>query len=99
MILAAAGFLIAVIIWTYSKLADSSPPHFNLPLWATFTVLCPPSLLSAPLIDIEPASSGFTTMWLVIGLLNSALYAVIGMLVGKFRWKPDNKTVLAGSGS
>jgi hypothetical protein len=97
--LAVVGFLVAAVIWAYSKLTDSSPPHFNLPLWTAFIVLCPPSLLSAPLIDVEPASSGFTMMWLVIGLLNSALYAVVGMVVGKLRWKADNETALAGSGS
>lgn len=97
--LAVIGFVVAVVIWAYSELTDSSPPHFNFLLWTAFIVLCPPSLLSAPLIDVEPGSAGFTAMWLVIGLVNSGLYAVIGMILGKFRWKPDSQTVAGASGA
>lgn len=97
--LAIVGFLVATVIWAYSELTDSSAPHFNLALWTAFIVLCPPSLLSAPLIDVEPGSSGFTMMWLVIGLVNSGLYGAIGMVFGKLRWKPETETVLAGNGS
>lgn len=89
-ILAVFGFLIATVAWGYSELSDSSPPRpLNVPVWIAFTVLCPPSLLSVPLIDVEPGSSGFTLMWFIIGLLNCGLYAVIGSVVGKFRWKSD----------
>lgn len=90
--LAALGMAIAAIIWAYSELADSSPPRpFNLPLWSVFIILCPPSLLTIPLIDVEPGSIDFAITWLVIGLLNSALYAVIGAVVGRFRWKSDRE--------
>ena len=92
---AAIGFVITAVIWAYSELTDSSSPRpLNFPLWTAFVILCPPSLLSAPLIDVEPGSTGFTTLWLVIGFVNSVLYAVIGMVVGRFRWKPDNQTAL-----
>ena len=97
--LAIVGFLIAAAIWGYSELTDSSGGAFNVPLWAAFTILCPPSLLSAPLIDVEPGSTDYAVVWLVIGLVNSGLYAVIGTLVGRFRWKPDNDTALADSRS
>jgi hypothetical protein len=85
--LAVTGFVIAAAIWAYSELTNSSPPHFSFPLWTAFMILCPPSLLSIPLIDVEPGASGFTIMWLLIGAVNSALYAVIGFVVGKSRWK------------
>jgi hypothetical protein len=74
LLLAALGFGITSIIWAYSF----SSRTFSLPLWTAFVVLCPPSLLSIPLIDVEPGSAGFTTMWAIIGLLNAALYAIIG---------------------
>lgn len=92
--LAVTGFIMGAIIWAYSVLTDSSPPHFNFPLWMAFIIMCPSSLLSVPLIDVEPGSAGFAIMWLVIGLVNSALYAVIGMVIGKLRWKSDDKPVL-----
>jgi hypothetical protein len=90
--LAAMGFVIAAAIWAYAELTDASPPRpFSLALWTAFVVLCPPSLLTAPLIDVEPGSTDFTIAWLVIGLLNSALYAVIGAAVGRLRWKSDGE--------
>jgi hypothetical protein len=88
--LAVLGFVIAAIIWAYSELTDSPPPRpFNLPLWSAFMILCPPSFLTIPLIDVEPGSTDFAIMWLMLGLVNSALYAVIGTVVGRFRWKAD----------
>jgi len=90
--LASLGLLIAVIIWAYSELTDSSPPRpFNFPLWMAFTTLCPTSFLSVLLIDVEPGSGSFALMWVVIGLLNSALYATIGAVVGRFLWKLDER--------
>jgi hypothetical protein len=62
-------------------------------------ILCPPSVLSISLIDVEPGSSDFAIMWLVIGLVNSGLCVVIGMIVGRFRWKPDSQTVAGAPGA
>ena len=89
MVMAAVGFLIAVVIWAFSELTASSPA-FNLHLWGVFIFACPPSLLTIPLIDVEPGSIDFAVTWLVVGLLNSGLYAVIGIMIGRFRWKPES---------
>jgi hypothetical protein len=98
--LAVMGFVIAAVIWAYSELTDSSPPKpFNSTLWTAFMILCPTSVLSIPLIDIEPGSVDFAIMWSVIGLLNSGLYAVVAMIIGRFRWKPDGQTVARASGA
>ena len=79
LILAAAGFLMALVIWAYSELTNASPPPpINLPLWTAFVVLCPPSLLTVPLIDVEPGSMDFAIEWFVVGVLNAALYVAIG---------------------
>ena len=92
--LATTGFLVAAVLWAHSELTDSSPPKpLNVHLWTAFMILCPPSILSIPLIDVEPGSTDFAILWSVIGLVNSGLYAVIGMIVGRFRWKPDRPTV------
>ena len=83
-VLAILGFSIAAVILAYAELTDSSPPPpVNVPLWTTFVILCPPALLSVPLIDIEPDSIAFVFLWLVIGLLNSAIYAAIGAGVSR----------------
>jgi hypothetical protein len=85
-VLAIVGFSIAVIIFGYAELTDSSaptPPPVNVPLWTAFMILCPPSLLSVPLIDVAPGSIDFVLLWLIIGLLNSALYAAIGAGIRK----------------
>jgi hypothetical protein len=89
-VLAVVGFAMAAVIWGYSELTASSTPPFNLPLWGAFILLCPPSLLTIPLIDVEPGSIDFTITWLMIGLLNSTLYGAIGIMIGRFRWKPDS---------
>jgi hypothetical protein len=87
--LALLGFAIAAVIWAYAELTDSSPPHVNVPLWAGFALLCPAALLSVPLIDVEPGTTDFLITWLIIGVVNSALYAVVGLVVGRFLWKPE----------
>lgn len=95
-VLAVLGFSVAVIIWGYAELTDSSPPHpFNLPLWTAFTVLCPTSLLAVPLIDVEPGSISFAVVWFVIGLLNSGIYWLVGAAIGRLKWKAEPKAPAA----
>lgn len=86
--LAVMGFVMAAAIWAYSELTDSSPPKpFNSTLWTAFMILCPPSVLSIPIIDVEPGSSDFAIMWSVIGLANSGFYGLVGMVFGRLRWR------------
>jgi hypothetical protein len=54
-------------------------------------ILCPGSLLFVTWIDIEPQTTAFAVMWLVIALMNCALYRVIGVLVGKRLWRADRE--------
>ena len=88
--LAVIGFAIAAFIWAYSEVTASSTPPFNMGLSATFIVLCPPSLLTVPLIDVEPGSIGFAITWLVVGILNSALYGLGGIVIGGARWELES---------
>jgi len=44
-------------------------------LGTVFIVLCPPSLLTIPMWEIDMDSKAGTIIWAVIALLNSALYA------------------------
>src|SRR5258708_21698758 len=88
--LAMIGFVIAAAFFFYF---ETDPRVGSVPaLWATgiALILCPGSLLFVTWLDIEPQTTAFTTMWLVIALINSALYGTIGGVVGKFRWKADS---------
>ncbi|MFZ0786356.1 MAG: hypothetical protein WAM67_11230 [Candidatus Acidiferrales bacterium] len=89
---AVLGLAVAVMIWAYSEVTASSAKPFSMPVWTAFVILCPTSLLSVPLIDVEPGTLDFAITWLVIGLLNSALYAMIGATVARFLWKADEKS-------
>jgi hypothetical protein len=83
------GFATAAVIWGYAELTAYSPPHTNIVLLCIFALLCPVSLLSAALIDIDPGTIDFRITWLVIGILNSLLYGVVAYVVGWFLWKPE----------
>ena len=78
---AGLGFLVAVLIWTYSEVSARSPHPANVQLWTLFVVLCPPSLLSIPFIDTEPGTFDFAIMWFVIGVVNAVLYGTIAWLL------------------
>ena len=74
----------------YMVLADSlhqQSPNV-LPV-AAFVILCPPSLLSIPFIDVDPGTGGFYLIWAIIGVFNATLYAVIGASVVRLRAKID----------
>ena len=83
--LAAVGLLIAAVFFGYFE-TDPRPESLAVLLsGALATVLCPGSLLFATWIDIEPQTSAFMVMWVIIGLINVALYGGIGLFVSRFR--------------
>ena len=55
-----------------------------------FIVLCPPSLLSVPFLDIEVGTRSFYFMWALIGILNAALYGTITALITRRRKSTDS---------
>ena len=59
--------------------------EFDAGLYTAFAVFCPPSLLCFPLSDVMKAKGGFYTIWSLIGLLNSGLYAVVGAVISGLR--------------
>ena len=76
---AAVGLGIAVVGVVYQMLTDPSPwSLLNNLLSAIFMILCPPVLLTIPLFDVEIGTGGFYVVWMVVALLNAALFAVIG---------------------
>jgi drug/metabolite transporter (DMT)-like permease len=89
--LAALGLAITAISWAYNAYSDYSRPMDakRFALVSTLVVLCPPSLLSIPFWETEPDTPPGIIIWLVIGVMNAALYAGIGTLVGRSHWKQE----------
>jgi hypothetical protein len=76
---ATIGFVITTSIVAYQVLTDSNPPPvLSMPELVAFIILCPPSLLTVPFIDAETGTGGFYFIWFFVGLINAALYAVVG---------------------
>jgi hypothetical protein len=83
------GLAIAAIFFVYFE--TDPPPGSSMALWTGVAALflCPGGLLFVTAIDIEPQTFPFAIEWLVIGLINAALYAVIGAAYVGLRKKPD----------
>jgi len=77
---AVIGFGIAVVFVTFRMLIGPLSPWSPLSdiLSAILVILCPPVLLTFPLLDVKIGNAGFYLLWMVVALLNAALYAVIG---------------------
>jgi hypothetical protein len=52
-----------------------------------FVVFCPPILLAIPFSEVMKDKGSAYVIWALIGLLNSALYAVVGAAVAGLRKK------------
>jgi drug/metabolite transporter (DMT)-like permease len=89
--LALLGLAIAAAFAAYSE--TDPRPESPAAVWSGVValILCPGSLLFVTWIDIEPKTAAFAVMWLIIGLINFALYGAIGAVVGRFRWKADGE--------
>lgn len=75
---AIVGFAITAlsVVWQLATDPFSGTQGQNV-LMVMFLVLCPPSIISIPIIDAEVGTSGFYFLWTIIALLNAAFYAVI----------------------
>ena len=76
----------------YQVLVNPSPwsPVTSL-LPMIFVILCPPCLLTFPLIDVEIGDGGSYVIWVVVALLNAALYAAIGSAYVGIRKKREGQ--------
>ena len=85
---AALGFAIAAcfyVLWTYHDYAKAFGP-FDWVLLAANVILSPPILLFSWCIDCEYGTpAGVQTNLIIVGLLNAALYAMIGIGVARYR--------------
>jgi len=84
------GFAVTAAFVSYQLLTDPQSPISRNPLlMVVFVVLCPPSLLSLPLGDVEFGTDGFYFLWAIIGLLNGALYATARVVITRRLKKAD----------
>ena len=86
------GFAISAIVALMEFLPDSGSSDYSLT--AVMILLCPASLLAAPLFAwfFEAAERGtalFFVLWFFVGLANAVLYALVGAAYVGLRKKPE----------
>jgi hypothetical protein len=88
---AVLGMAITAVFLAYILLAG--PANRSETLDWVLSVLCPPSVLSLLFFDLflDKTATAFVG-WLIIGLLNSGLYALVGVVVSRYFWKSGQLT-------
>ncbi len=87
---AVVGLGIPVAYVGFQMLTEPSPwSPLNTLLSAIFMIFCPAALLTIPLIDVEIGTGGFYVVWMVVALLNAALYVVVGSAYVRLRKKRE----------
>jgi hypothetical protein len=86
------GLAIAGACYAYAASYDYTKPTngLNFALTAISMILCPPQLLFAFCIDCEVVGWDGFTRYSIVGVLNAALYSVIGALVVGLRKTKSN---------
>lgn len=81
---AVLGFAVTAAFVSYQLVTDPESPISRNPLlMLVFVILCPPSLLSLPFRDLEPATNGFYFLWGFIAVLNGTLYASVRAVIAR----------------
>jgi hypothetical protein len=76
------GLAIAAACYAYAASYDYTKPMNGLSAgWTVSLILCPPQLLFTFCIDCEVIGWDGFIMYSIVGVLNAALYSVIGALV------------------
>jgi hypothetical protein len=81
------GLAMAASCYAYAAFYDYTKPTngFDIVVGFVSMILCPPQLIFVMCIDCEVIGWGGFTMYSIIGVLNMALYALIGRIVSYFR--------------
>jgi hypothetical protein len=85
---ALVGLVVAAVIFLYLDHLG----QFDANLYTAFAILCPPSLLCIPFSEALKDRGSLYAIWLLIGITNSGLYAVIGAAVVGLRKGPRAKS-------
>ncbi|MGA7852794.1 MAG: hypothetical protein WCA15_05665 [Candidatus Acidiferrales bacterium] len=75
------GLGVTAVFVVYQLIMDTYPPRGPMAVDIVFMLLCPPSVLSVPVIDAEIGTSGFYFLFSIIGLINAALYGGIAAAI------------------
>lgn len=95
--LAVLGFAVTACFYLIGTYHDYTKPFTLLDAVLGFAdlILCPPALLFAWCIDCEYGTpAGLVTNLIIVGLLNTALYAAIGFVIafrGRRRSSPSSQ--------
>jgi len=86
------GLTIAALSYAYAAFDDytKSMNGLRFAVWTVSMILCPPQLLFTFCIDCEVIGWGGFIMFSIIGVLNTALYALIGFIV--VSWRKDSSS-------
>ena len=81
------GFLIGTALYVYSSLFDYTKAltTFDAVVGLVSFIVCPPQLLFVLCIDCEVGGTSGIVMYLLIALMNAALYSAIGFVVLQLR--------------
>lgn len=82
------GFAVAAFFVAYQLLTSTLPDSpRDTPVMIAFVVLCPPSLLSVLVREVEIGTHAFYFVWAVIAILNAAFYGTISALIRRRKRK------------
>ena len=81
------GLVIAAAAYAYAAFYNYGKPTnaFDIAMMFVSVILCPPQLIFAMCLDCEVIGWDGFTMYSIIGVLNAALYAIIGKIVSYSR--------------
>jgi hypothetical protein len=95
---AVLGFAITACFYVFYSYHDyaKSPGPLDLVLYAANVILCPPILLFMWCIDCEYGTpAGIEVNLIMVGLLNAALYAMVGTALARRRKRKMFRTTNA----
>ena len=83
---AAMGLGVPAVWGVYYMLVNPSPwsPLGSL-LSVIFVILCPPCLMTFPLMDTDVGDWGICAVWTVVAILNAGLYSGLGSVYLRIR--------------
>jgi hypothetical protein len=89
---AAVGLGVPAVWGVYQMLVNPSPwSHLNSFLSVIFVILCPPVVLTFPLMDVEVGDAGSYAIWTALAILNAALYSGLGSAFVRMRKKREGE--------
>ncbi len=85
------GLAVTGICYAFAALHDYSKPWAGLDSALTLlsVIVCPPQLIFASCIDCEVIGWNGFVQYVIVGLLNTALYAAVGAVVASLRKKSE----------